>query len=144
MVRQTSIWCGLFVSGRLPGTDDFSLNTRRILGERAAYICSNPDCRSNTIGPHSDPERSLDTGVAAHIWGAAPRGPRYDAAQTPEERKSIGNGIWLCATCSRLIDTDRFGHVKESPSGQADEKGLPARDDAEPHGGYSRMGKNCR
>jgi hypothetical protein len=86
--------------------DDFSLNTRRILGERAAYICSNPDCRSNTIGPHSDPERSLDTGVAAHICGAAPGGPRYDAAQTPEERKSIGNGIWLCATCSRLIDTD--------------------------------------
>src|ERR1700738_4079969 len=86
--------------------DDFSPSTRRILGERAAYICSNPDCRSNTIGPHSDPDRSLDTGVAAHICGAAPGGPRYDPTQTPEERKSIANGVWLCAKCSRVIDTD--------------------------------------
>jgi hypothetical protein len=86
--------------------DDFSPGTRRILGERAAYICSNPDCRGNTIGPHSDPDRSLDTGVAAHICGAAPGGPRYDPTQTPEERKSIANDVWLCARCSRVIDTD--------------------------------------
>jgi len=86
--------------------DDFSSNTRRILGERVAYICSNPDCRGNTIGPHSDPDRSLDTGVAAHICGAAPGGPRYDPNQTPEERRGIANGVWFCATCSRLVDTD--------------------------------------
>ena len=86
--------------------DDFSTSTRRILGERAAYICTNPDCRENTIGPHSAPDRSLDTGVAAHICAAAPGGPRYDTTQTVEERQSIGNGIWLCARCSRIIDTD--------------------------------------
>jgi hypothetical protein len=86
--------------------DDFSLSTRRILGECAAYICSNPDCRANTIGPHSDPDRSLDTGVAAHICGAAAGGPRYDPTQTPEQRKSIANGVWLCPRCSRVIDTD--------------------------------------
>jgi hypothetical protein len=86
--------------------DDFSALTRRILGERGAYICSNPDCRGNTIGPHSDPGKSLDTGVAAHICGAAPGGPRYDPNQTPEERNGIANGVWLCATCSRLVDTN--------------------------------------
>jgi hypothetical protein len=86
--------------------DDFSLSTRRILGERAAYICSNPDCRGNTIGPHSDPERSLDTGVAAHICGAASGGPRFDPTQTPEDRGSIANAIWLCATYSRVVDAD--------------------------------------
>lgn len=86
--------------------DDFSPRTRRILGERAAYICSNPDCRDNTIGPHSSPDRSLDTGVAAHICAAAAGGPRYDPTQTAEERQSITNGIWLCARCSRTVDTD--------------------------------------
>jgi len=40
--------------------DDFSAETKRILAQRAAYICSNPDCRNNTIGPHSDPAKSLD------------------------------------------------------------------------------------
>jgi hypothetical protein len=86
--------------------DDFSPNTRRILGERVAYICSNPNYRGNTIGPHSDPDRSLDTGIAGHIFGAAPGGPRYNPNQTPEERKGIANGVWLCATCSRIVDTD--------------------------------------
>jgi hypothetical protein len=86
--------------------DDFSPRTRLILGERAAYICTNPDCRDNTIGPHSDPDKSLDTGIAAHICAAAPGGPRYDPTQTPEERQSITNGIWLCARCSKILDTD--------------------------------------
>jgi len=93
--------------------DDFSANTRRILGERVAYICSNPDCRSNTIGPHSNPERSLDTGVAAHICGAAPGGPRHDPNQTPDQRKNIANGVWLCAACSRLVDTDENRYPAE-------------------------------
>jgi hypothetical protein len=93
--------------------DDFSAVTRRFLAERAAYICSNPDCRSNTIGPHSDPGRSLNTGIAAHICGAARGGPRYDPNQTPEERMSIANGIWLCARCSRLVDTDELLYPAE-------------------------------
>jgi hypothetical protein len=76
------------------------------LAERAAYICSKPDCRNNTIGPHSDPGRSLSTGIAAHICGAAPGGPRYDPNQTTEERINIANVVWLCAACSKLVDTD--------------------------------------
>jgi hypothetical protein len=94
--------------------DDFSSATRRILAERVAYICSNPDCRSSTIGPHSEPDKSLDTGVAAHIHGAAKGGPRYDPNQTSEERKHITNGIWLCAECARVIDTDESRYSPET------------------------------
>lgn len=45
-------------------------------------------------------------GVAAHIKAAAPRGKRYDPNMTPEQRQHFDNGIWLCQTDSRLIDTD--------------------------------------
>jgi hypothetical protein len=93
--------------------DDFSPVTRRILAQRAAYICSNPECRSNTIGPHSNPERSLSTGIAAHICGAAQGGPRYDPDQTTEERMNIANGVWLCARCSRIVDADEKRYPAE-------------------------------
>ena len=48
------------------------------------------------------------TGVAAHICAAAP-GPgarRYDPNMSSEERSHINNGIWLCVSCSVLIDRD--------------------------------------
>lgn len=45
-------------------------------------------------------------GVAAHICAASPGGPRYDAAQTTEERRTKENGIWLCQNCGRLVDAD--------------------------------------
>ncbi len=32
---------------------------------------------------------------------------------TPEERKSFENGIWLCQSCSKLIDTDTTRYTKE-------------------------------
>ena len=31
---------------------------------------------------------------------------------TPEERKSPENGIWLCQSCSKLIDTDTSRYPK--------------------------------
>ena len=33
-------------------------------------------------------------------------GPRYDENMTAQERKSSENGIWLCQSCSKLIDSD--------------------------------------
>ena len=93
--------------------DDFSAKTKRILAERVAYLCSNPDCMNTTIGPHSDPEQSLKTGRACHICAAAPGGPRYDDRQTVEERSGIGNGIWMCGNCSDRIDKDFATYPKE-------------------------------
>lgn len=75
--------------------------------ERAGYIFSNPSCKKVTIGPEiSDPNKSSSIRVAAHICTASPGGPRYDMSQTPTQRCSITNGIWLCASCSTVIDNN--------------------------------------
>ncbi|MEH1837321.1 MAG: hypothetical protein V7L20_00780 [Nostoc sp.] len=92
--------------------DNFSEGTKKTLAERAAYLCSNPNCRSLTVTPHSDSNKSLKTGIAAHICAAAPDGPRYDPNQTQEERKSIDNGIWLCHNCSDIVDKDEQRYTK--------------------------------
>ncbi|HEY3900827.1 MAG TPA: hypothetical protein VGM54_19610, partial [Chthoniobacter sp.] len=86
--------------------DEFSAKTRRIIAERAGHMCSNPTCRRLTIGPHSDPDKSLNAGRACHIRAAASGGPRYDDRQTSDERISIDNALWLCAECSDKIDKD--------------------------------------
>lgn len=86
--------------------DDFTASTKRKLAERVACKCSNPQCKVSTIGPAGDRSKSANIGVAAHICAAAPGGPRYRAKMTSEERKDILNGIWLCQSCSRLIDVD--------------------------------------
>ncbi len=86
--------------------DDFSSKTKRIIAERAGYLCSRPSCRVRTIGPQDTPERSANVGVAAHISAASPGGPRYDQTMTSEDRMSENNGIWLCQTCAKLIDND--------------------------------------
>ncbi len=67
----------------------------------------------STIGPHSDPDKSLKTGQACHICAAARNGPRYKKDQTPEERRSIDNGIWMCSVCSNKIDKDFASFPRE-------------------------------
>jgi len=86
--------------------DDFPERIKEILAQRAGYRCSCPDCDTLTIGPHTEPERVVNTGVAAHITAAAPGGPRHDPTLTPEQRASAENGIWLCGTHARHVDTD--------------------------------------
>jgi hypothetical protein len=53
------------------------------------------------------------TGKAAHIHAAAPGGRRYLASMTPEQRKDILNGIWLCASHSDLIDRDEITYTAD-------------------------------
>ncbi|HXK27228.1 MAG TPA: hypothetical protein VJ646_03125 [Candidatus Binatia bacterium] len=48
----------------------------------------------------------MNVGVAAHITAAALRGPRYDSSLTCEERQHQSNGIWLCQTHAKLVDSD--------------------------------------
>jgi hypothetical protein len=86
--------------------DEFPESVRRTVGERAAYICTSPACRRPTVGPHSDPNKSLKVGEACHICAAAPGGPRYDPQQTASQRREIANAIWLCAGCSTQVDKD--------------------------------------
>lgn len=90
--------------------DNFSTPVRRTLAQRAAYFCSNPRCLKLTIGPHSDKDKALISGHAAHIRAASQNGPRYDPSQTPQQRRSIDNAIWMCRECGVIADgdADRF------------------------------------
>ncbi|MGE0704665.1 MAG: HNH endonuclease, partial [Vicinamibacterales bacterium] len=89
--------------------DDFSKATIERLAKRAGYLCSNPHCRLPTIGAALSHEGVVNIGLAAHITASAPGGPRYDASLTPEQRRHESNGLWLCQTDGKLVDSDE-GH----------------------------------
>ena len=91
--------------------DDFSLKTKELLAKRVANRCSNPGCRQLTSGPQEDPTKAVNIGVAAHITAASTDGPRFDPSLTPDQRRSVKNGIWLCQSCAKLVDNDpiRYG-----------------------------------
>lgn len=86
--------------------DDFSQKTIELLAKRAGNICSKPDCRRSTFGAAADPDKWINIGNAAHITAAAPGGPRYDPLLTPQQRCHHSNGIWLCVTDAKIIDSD--------------------------------------
>ena len=86
--------------------DNFTTETVNSLGKRVGFLCSNPACGKHTSGPHTDPAKVTIIGEAAHITAASIGGPRYDANMTRADRRSIENGIWLCSSCSDLIDKD--------------------------------------
>ena len=86
--------------------DEFSQAVKRALAHRVRLLCSNPSCRAPTAGPQKDPSKAVSVGVAAHITGASPGGPRFDSKMTERERRGASNGIWLCQNCAKLIDSD--------------------------------------
>ena len=76
------------------------------MANRVGWKCSNPNCRKATRGAGTEKTDVINIGVAAHITAASKGGPRYDEDMTAQERKSSENGIWLCQSCSKLIDSD--------------------------------------
>jgi hypothetical protein len=89
--------------------DDFDRRTRQALAERAGYRCSFPGCGVPTIGPSDETDESSSaTGMGCHIAAAAggPGARRYRPDMSAAERRSISNGIWMCYTHGKLIDTD--------------------------------------
>ena len=94
--------------------DEFGLDTKRLLAQRAAQICSNPHCEVSTSGPQTDPTKALNLGVAAHITAASEGGERYDPVLTEEKRSSSDNGIWLCQNCAKKIDNDPIAYPVET------------------------------
>src|SRR4051812_1758326 len=90
---------------------DFSPTTRKIIAERSGYKCADPSCGAATVGPALiGPDGSARVGVAAHIHAASPNGPRYLSEQSEAERKSADNGLWMCETHGKLVDSDESGH----------------------------------
>ncbi len=76
------------------------------MAKRVGYLCSNPDCRCSTVGAAPGHDGVVNVGVAAHITAAAPNGPRYDATLRSEQRRHHTNGIWMCQTHGKLVDSD--------------------------------------
>lgn len=111
--------------------DDFPAPIRRALAARAGHRCSL--CKASTSGPSDEgPDAVVNVGIAAHITAAASgRGARrYDSSLTSEERRSIDNGIWLCGTCSTMIDRDEKTFSVEA-----------LRTTRKEHTEFSRLGK---
>lgn len=94
--------------------DDFTKKTVELLAKRVAYLCSNPKCRTVTIGANKHPGKSTTIGIAAHITAAAIGGPRYDDSLNQEQRRHIDNGIWLCSNCATMIDKDTSLYTPDS------------------------------
>ena len=94
--------------------DNFLAKTRVKLALRANYRCSFPTCGIATSGPNDEsPSKSISIGMAAHIHAAASNGPRYLVSMTPEERRDITNGIWMCRNHGTLIDEDTSRYTAE-------------------------------
>ncbi len=86
--------------------DGFPRPVVEALAKRAAYRCSGPTCRRPTSGPDESNSGVINIGVAAHIAAASLGGPRFDWRMSTAQRKSIENGIWLCQSCAKLVDSD--------------------------------------
>ncbi len=87
--------------------DEFREPIKRKLADRVAWKCSFLDCDKITIGPgHKTNEQVVKLGNAAHITAASDKGPRFDSSLTPDQRKAIDNGIWMCCDHATLIDKD--------------------------------------
>jgi hypothetical protein len=108
--------------------DEFLEPTKKALAERCGFRCSYLGCPNATSGPSEESETAVArTGVACHITAASPGGKRYDSNLSPEVRRSISNGIWMCTTHSVAIDRDEarytvsvLNHWKEIAEAKAD------------------------
>ncbi len=89
----------------MPNRDGFNASTRAKLAKRSGFLCS--ICDAITVGPSEENDSAVSNiGVAAHITGAALRGPRHDPTMSASMRSSISNGIWLCQNHAKIIDDD--------------------------------------
>lgn len=93
--------------------DDFNETTKRKLRERVGGRCSNPECRTPTIGASSSEDGVSNIGVAAHITAAAAGGPRHDASLDSQQRSAFRNGIWLCQNHAAEIDRDEPSYSED-------------------------------
>jgi energy-coupling factor transporter ATP-binding protein EcfA2 len=88
-------------------TAKFYEKTKRIIAARSGYRCAFPGCYKVTIGPGADSNDSSMTGAASHIFSASEDGPRGTGGLSRKERRSVENGIWLCALHARVVDANR-------------------------------------
>jgi hypothetical protein len=95
--------------------DEFPERVKRVVAFRAGHQCSFDGCTQRTSGPSRESDESVtNVGDPAHIVAAFPGGRRSAPLMITEDRKSIGNAIWMCATHARLVDRDEVLYTVES------------------------------
>ncbi|MCK5492625.1 MAG: hypothetical protein KAJ14_05905 [Candidatus Omnitrophica bacterium] len=88
---------------------DFAIQDKIKLAQRSGYICSYPSCENLTIGPSEEGCSKISSvGMACHIYAASEglNAKRINPNLTDEKVAHISNGIWMCYTHGKLIDTD--------------------------------------
>jgi len=101
----------------MSGPPEFSQETIKTMASRAGYKCSFPGCRRSTIGPSSENITAVSNiGMACHIVPRGNTGParRIDASFTDKMKADISNGIWMCYTHGKLIDTDEIKYSSDT------------------------------
>jgi hypothetical protein len=83
---------------------EFKERDIKTLRQRAGESCSR--CKRTTGQSHSAVDKSVTLGDAAHIRAARRGEARFVEDMTDEDRAHIGNGIWVCPTCHKIIDGD--------------------------------------
>jgi len=78
-----------------------TLKTVKRLFAMSSNCCAFPACQVPLVE-----ESGTITGEIAHIRASSPNGPRYDPAQSDEDRHSFGNLILLCSRHHTVIDTE--------------------------------------
>ncbi|RZP68425.1 HNH endonuclease [Vibrio vulnificus] len=85
----------------------FTVKIAEMIAYRAAYICSNPECNTLTIGAAiSDPRLKNKKGEAAHILGEKLGSARHEPDPCIDV-DGVENGLWLCANCHTLVDKNK-------------------------------------
>lgn len=98
--------------------ENFNGDTIQHLKTRAGHVCSFPGCNTPTSGPSEESAtQTANTGVAAHICAASQgKGARrrLDVSKFDVNLLSdYSNGIWMCSTHAKLIDTDEVRFTVE-------------------------------
>jgi hypothetical protein len=84
-----------------------SLNTiKRLFGE-SGNLCAFPKCSQRLI------TGNVVTGKVCHIKAQSPQGPRYDPAQSEEDRHGYNNLLLLCGVHHDVIDADKESYTVE-------------------------------
>jgi len=91
--------------------NDFHQPIKIRLAERAGYKCCYLGCGQATTGPSKENNNTgkSNTGNAAHIYSASfGKGARRvpPKTMTTAEIINLKNGVWMCETHARYIDTD--------------------------------------
>lgn len=86
-----------------------SITTLKRLFAKSSNRCAFPECAIPIVE-----ESGTVTGIICHIQARSEKGPRYDSAQTPEERHGYANLVLLCGRHGKIIDSDPEKYTVET------------------------------